>query len=61
MVTVDELLRVIRAECLDCAGGNVKEVENCKLGDKCKLWPYRMGVTLPKARRGRPKKLSQVI
>ncbi len=43
MVTVEELISAIRAECSDCAGGSEKEVVNCTLQDKCKLWPYRCG------------------
>lgn len=32
----------IRNHCLQCAGGNQKEVRECGIVD-CHLWPYRMG------------------
>lgn len=38
--TAEELLVVIRAHCLQCSGGSVKEVERCGVQD-CKLRPYR--------------------
>lgn len=34
--------KAIRAKCLDCCGGNKKEVRLCTC-DKCPLFPYRMG------------------
>ena len=36
------LLRVIRAKCLDCCGGQESEVRKC-VAIACPNWPYRMG------------------
>ena len=36
-------VKSIRAKCLDCSGGQTREVRLCPL-EKCALWPYRMGV-----------------
>jgi hypothetical protein len=38
------VLRVIRAKCLDCCGGQDSGVRKCVL-IACALWPYRMGRT----------------
>ena len=35
-------LKAIREKCLDCSGGQPKEVRLCPVTD-CPLWPYRMG------------------
>jgi len=35
-------IRAIRDKCLDCSGGQYKEVEHCPI-TKCPLWPFRMG------------------
>lgn len=35
-------IRAIRAKCLDCSGGQPKEVRLCPIKN-CALWPYRMG------------------
>ena len=35
--------KIIRAKCLDCAGGQPSEVRKCVCVD-CPLWPVRMGV-----------------
>jgi hypothetical protein len=35
--------KIIRAKCLDCAGGQPSEVRKCVCVD-CPLWPARMGV-----------------
>jgi hypothetical protein len=32
----------IRANCIDCAGGNAAEVRRCAMLT-CPLWPFRMG------------------
>lgn len=37
------ILNVIRAYCIDCAGGSKKEANSCT-AIRCHLWPYRMGV-----------------
>ena len=36
------ILRVLRAKCVDCCGGNEAEVRRCHITD-CDLWPYRLG------------------
>ena len=42
-----ELLKIIKDHCLECCGGSVEEVKNCRSnGGKfsaCALYPYRMG------------------
>ena len=35
-------LKSIRAKCIDCSGGQLKEVRLCPVTD-CPLYPYRMG------------------
>lgn len=35
-------IKAIRAKCLDCTAGQVKEVRLCTV-KKCALYPYRMG------------------
>ena len=35
-------LRAIRVKCLDCSGGQIKEVRECQC-PACTLYPYRMG------------------
>ena len=35
-------MKAIRAKCLDCSGGQPKEVRLCPVS-RCPLWPYRMG------------------
>jgi hypothetical protein len=35
-------LKAIRAKCLDCSGGQVKEVRQCPI-TSCPLYPFRMG------------------
>lgn len=35
-------LKAIRSKCLDCSGGQPKEVRLCTVHG-CALWPYRMG------------------
>lgn len=50
-MTVDELRalghegilrKAVRANCIDCSGGNMAEVRRCRMA-WCPLWPYRMG------------------
>jgi len=36
-------LTAIRRHCVDCCGGNAKEVRHCQCPD-CELWPYRFGI-----------------
>lgn len=35
-------LRAIRAKCIDCSAGSMKEVRECVMLD-CPLYPYRLG------------------
>ncbi len=35
-------MKAIRAKCLDCSGGNSKEVRFCPI-QNCSLYPYRFG------------------
>ena len=35
-------MKAIRLKCLECSGGQVKEVRECNLVE-CPLFPYRMG------------------
>ena len=35
-------IQSIRAECIDCMGGYLKEVRNCG-SLNCRSWPYRFG------------------
>jgi len=37
----EPLLRLIRRNCIDCAGGSEAEVRRCSL-IRCPFWPYRM-------------------
>ncbi len=39
-----EVLRAIRQNCIDCAGGARDEAKYCSALD-CPLWPYRFGAT----------------
>ena len=47
------LLRVLRANCVDCCGGNEAEVRKCTAVE-CDLWPYRMGTNPFTGRKGNP-------
>lgn len=35
-------MRAIRLKCIDCSGGQPKEIRLCMVRT-CALWPYRMG------------------
>jgi len=35
-------LKAIRANCIDCSGGTLKEVKDCVIHN-CPLYPFRMG------------------
>lgn len=41
----ERLLRAVKAKCLECSGGNRKEVDTCNLS-KCPLFLYRQGEQL---------------
>lgn len=49
-------MKAIRAKCVECSGGVLKEVRECRV-QSCPIWPYRMG-TRPKTmtQRDRSKK-----
>ena len=36
-------LTAIRAKCVECSGGSLKEVKACRV-ETCALWPMRLGV-----------------
>ena len=40
--TKSDLLKTIRAKCLDCTCDQIKEVQHCP-AKGCVLWPFRMG------------------
>ena len=42
MTTKTQLLKTIRAKCLDCSGDQAGEVRLCPVRT-CELWPFRMG------------------
>ena len=42
MTTKAQLLKAVRAKCLDCCCYQVAEVKACT-ATRCELWPYRMG------------------
>ena len=35
-------IKAIRAKCIDCSCGSLREVRECHMKD-CSLWTYRMG------------------
>ncbi|HBM15778.1 MAG TPA: hypothetical protein DD381_05460 [Lentisphaeria bacterium] len=41
--------KAIKARCLDCSGGEIADVWNCKCPD-CKLYPYRAECKMPSGR-----------
>ena len=42
MTTKSDVLKSIRAKCIDCSGGSKSEVSLCPC-NTCELWPYRFG------------------
>lgn len=42
MTTKAELLKAVRAKCLDCSNYQPSEVQLCVI-PRCALYPYRMG------------------
>jgi hypothetical protein len=46
------LAEAARAKCLDCCGGQLREVRFC-LALTCPLWPFRMGTDPFRGTRGR--------
>jgi hypothetical protein len=46
-------LKVIRAKCVDCCGGQVGEVRKC-VATTCPLWSFRMGHNPFTNRKGNP-------
>ena len=57
-MTKSELLKVIRAHCLDCCCGEMGEVKNCGCST-CNLHPYRFG-TDPYKRELSPEQLERL-
>jgi hypothetical protein len=51
------LLRVIRTNCIECAGGSEAELRRCRM-HWCPFWPYRMGSNPFTARTGNPEALA---
>lgn len=47
-------ITAIRAFCITCMGGYVKEVKNCT-APKCPLYPVRLGVNVFSAKYGKPR------
>jgi len=41
MITKNEALKTIYEHCLECCSGNKQDVEDCKGGKFCKLFPLR--------------------
>lgn len=54
MTTKTEILKIIRANCIECSGGSRHEADLCT-STKCNLWPLRFGKDPNPARTG-PKK-----
>jgi len=48
-------IKAIRANCIDCCGGQLKEVRECPAVD-CPLYPFRMGTNPKRKGIGGPKK-----
>lgn len=48
-------LKAIRAKCLDCSGGVMSEVRECRIVS-CSLHPYRMGKRPSTVQKAREKK-----
>jgi hypothetical protein len=42
MTTKNQLLKVIRKQCVECMGGQEREAEKC-VAPRCGLFPYRSG------------------
>lgn len=42
MMKVLTPIKAIRAHCIECSGGQKKEVRECPI-ENCSLFPYRMG------------------
>ncbi len=52
-VTMPTLAEAARAKCLDCCGGQLREVRSC-MALACPLWPFRMGSDPFRGIRGTP-------
>lgn len=51
------IMKVIRAHCIACCGGEPGEVRKCTSLD-CDLWPYRMGKNPFSGRKGNAENLT---
>ena len=49
-MTKADLLKIIRAKCMDCTCEQIKEVTRCHIRD-CPLWPVRLGKDPDKPKR----------
>lgn len=56
MTTKAELLRAVKAKCLDCCCYQPSEVRQCT-SQRCDLWLYRLGRDPNPSRRGVPQNL----
>jgi hypothetical protein len=45
MDVTKKLINAIRAKCLECSGGQRKEVKECPI-KTCTLWPFRLSLDL---------------
>ncbi|HUW30312.1 MAG TPA: hypothetical protein VM223_01730 [Planctomycetota bacterium] len=45
-LTADDLtpLKAVHCRCIDCNGHHPAQVQKCDWGDRCSIWPWRMGV-----------------
>ena len=53
-------LQAIQAKCLDCSGGDTREVKHCPAND-CALHPFRRGKKPKKAREYTPEETEQLM
>jgi hypothetical protein len=54
------LAEAARAKCLDCCGGQLREVRLC-MALACPLWPFRMGTDPFRGRRGRSPEIGSLL
>ena len=54
------LAEAARAKCLDCCGGQLREVRFC-MALACPLWPFRMGTDPFRGRRGRSPEIGSLL
>ena len=54
------LAEAVRAKCLDCCGGQLREVRFC-MALTCPLWPFRMGTDPHRGMRGGRPKMTRLL